>query len=96
MQRLSVWSKAKPVEDEGDDYSDEDDTEIQRLDDDEGFVDFTKVGRAGSIAGSGLGGSTSSGSKNLKNMLGNKFKNRVSVIKRDSVRKQSLKAQRLT
>ena len=48
-QRLSMWSKGNP--DRVD--SDSDDVEIKRLDDDEGFVDFTKVrdGRHNSLAG---------------------------------------------
>ena len=95
-QRLSMWSKSNPAEEI--DESDEDDTEIQRLDDNEGFVDFTKVGRTGSMAGGSMAGgsSTGSGGRSLKNMLGKKFQNRVSVIKRDSIRRESIKQRRLS
>lgn len=87
--RLSQWSKSQPKEED----SDEDDTEIQRLDDEEGFVDFTKVGHRSSVAG---GSSQGSGGRSLKNMLGKKFQNRVSLIKRDSIRRESLRERRMS
>ena len=68
-----MWSKGKKEDARQLSDSDEDDTEIQRLDDEEGFVDFTKVGPGkarNSIAG---GTSQGSGGKSLKSMLGKKF-----------------------
>lgn len=60
------------------------------MDDDEGFVDFTKP--VGSRASGSIAGRTSSsGGRSLKQMLGGKFKNRMSVIRRDSVRRDTLK-----
>ena len=44
------------------------------MDDEEGFVDFTKVGPSGKVRNSIAGGtSQGSGGKSLKGMLGKKF-----------------------
>ena len=68
------------------------------MDDNEGFVDFTKVGRSGSVAsGSQMGGTSSgSGGKSLKNMLGRKFQNRASIIRRESTKREEINQRRIS
>ena len=74
--------------------SDEDDTEIQRLDDEDGFIDFTKVGPSGARRSMAGGTSQGSGGKSLKSMLGKKFQNRMSLIRRDTQRRESINERR--